>query len=128
VPNWREINRDPRWFGWLNSPDVYSGYLRQELLNDATAKGDADRVISIFKGFIREAGAGQPAQAGSRQAVQPSGRVYTRPQIVEMARRRQKGLIDDAAWRRWEVELCRASAEGRVVGALSLDSGLPVSR
>jgi len=37
-------------------------------------------------------------------------------------------LIDDAAWRRWEFELCRASKEGRVVGALSLDDGLPVTR
>jgi hypothetical protein len=53
--------------------------------------------------------------------------IYTRPQIVEMARRRQKGLIDDAAWRRWEYELCRASAEGRIVGALNND-GVPVTR
>ena len=50
------------------------------------------------------------------------------PQILEMARRRQRGLIDDAAWRRWEYELCRASKEGRVRGALSLDDGLPVTR
>jgi len=65
-------------------------------------------------------------QRGSRA---PSGKpVYTRSQITEMARRRQKGLIGDDQWRRWEYELCLASKEGRVVGALSLADGIPVSR
>jgi hypothetical protein len=131
VPNWRQINQDVRWFQWLAGYDVYSGYKRQELLNDAVNKADAFRVISIFRGFLREAAAGQPGQpgqvAGARQAAQPSGRIYTRDQITEMARRRQKGLIPDEEWRRWEYELCRASAEGRVRGALSLETGLPVT-
>ena len=59
--------------------------------------------------------------------MQPSGRIYTRPQITEMARRRQKGLIDDAAWLRWEYELVAAGREGRIVGALDAD-GIPKSR
>jgi len=129
VPNWQEINRDPRWFQWLAAPDTLSGYSRQELLNDAVASGDAQRVINFFRGF--QAAAGQPGQlgqaAGPRSAAQPNGPVYTRPQILEMARRRQRGLIDDAAWRRWEYELCRASKEGRVRGALSLETGLPTT-
>src|SRR5262249_61222664 len=130
VPNWREINADPRWLAWLSTPDPYSGVTRQRLLNDATAKGDAGRVVRIFKGFIAEV-AGQPGQvgqSGARQFVQPSGRIYNRQQILDMARRRQRGLVDDATWRRWEFELCRVGKEGRVVGALSLDDGLPVTR
>src|SRR5262245_64549504 len=62
VPNWQQVNSDPRWLAWLNSPDSYSGHLRQHLLNDAVAKGDAGRVISIFRGFLKEAGAGQSGQ------------------------------------------------------------------
>src|SRR5262245_50394536 len=134
VPNWREVNADQRWLAWLAGIDTYSGYTRQALLNDATAKGDAGRVVRIFRGFIADV-SGQPAQpaqpgpVGSRQAAQPGrGQIYTRDQITQMARLRQKGAINDADWRRWEYELCRASKEGRVRGALSLDDGLPVTR
>src|SRR5262245_49737141 len=42
--------------------------------------------------------------------------------------RRRKGLIPDDQWARWENELCLASKEGRVVGALRLDDGVPVTR
>jgi hypothetical protein len=130
VPDWRQVNEDPRWLSWLQGYDGLSGYKRQDMLNDATAKGDAERVIRFFRGFRGEAGQpGQPGHPGPRQFVQPgSGQIYDRSQIVAMARRRQRGLIDDATWRRWEVELCRASKEGRVRGALSLDDGLPVTR
>jgi hypothetical protein len=133
VPNWRGINADPRWLGWLAQVDELNGRSRQSLLNDAVARGNAFRVIQIFKGFLREAGAAGAASATSQPRARqrrsaPDGKpIYTRPQITEMARRRQKGLIDDAAWLRWEYELCRASAEGRIVGALDAD-GIPRSR
>jgi hypothetical protein len=130
VPNWREVNQDPRWFDWLNSPEPYSGYRRQDLLNDATAKGDAGRVIVIFKGFIAAAG-GQPAQ--STQPGQPawampnyppapsSGRQISRDQILQMASLRRKGQINDADWARWERELIAAGRERRIRGALDAD-------
>lgn len=54
VPNWREINKNPRWLQWLRLPDVYSSRLRQQLLNEASAAGDTARVISFFKGFLAE--------------------------------------------------------------------------
>ena len=43
VPNWRQVNSNPRWIEWLNFPEPLSGCRRQELLNDAVARGDADR-------------------------------------------------------------------------------------
>jgi hypothetical protein len=100
----------------------HRGYSRRQLLANAA-----------IKGFL--AAVGQPGQIGqagpsSSRTYTPAvnQRIYSRDQITEMARRRQKGLINDADWRRWEYELCRASAEGRVRGALSLETGLPVSR
>jgi len=54
VPNWREINNDARWKQWLRLPDVYSGRVRQELLNDASSAANAPRVASFFKGFLDE--------------------------------------------------------------------------
>jgi hypothetical protein len=132
VPNWREINADPRWLGWLAQVDEFNGCSRQSLLNDAVARGNAFRVIQIFKGFLREqGGAGQPAAAGSaprRAARAPSGqRIYDRSEITRMWTLRRQGKIDDQAWARWEYELVAAGREGRIRGALGID-GVPISR
>jgi len=133
VPQWRQIDSDPRWLAWLAEVDALNGCTRQALLNDAIVRGNAGRVIRIFQGFLREMGAAStaatPSQPRARQRRSaPDGKpIYTRSQITEMARRRQKGLIDDAAWARWEYELIAAGREGRIVGALGID-GVPVSR
>jgi len=132
VPNWREINNDERFHQWLLMPEPYSGVIRDRLLKDAARAGDAQRVINFFKGYLAVAGQ-TPAptgQAPARQRVSRilSGqRIYDRGEITEMWARRRQGKIDDAAWARWEHELCRASAEGRVRGALGID-GIPVTR
>jgi hypothetical protein len=134
VPNWNEINNDPRWLQWLNTPDVYNGCTRQRLLNDAVAAGNAGRVIAIFKGFLREQGAAGQAPAGqASQRTQRTRRtlsglpVYTRSQIIQMWAMRRKGEIGDEEWARWEHELVAAGREGRIIGALNAD-GIPVSR
>lgn len=133
VPNWRQINADERFHQWLLMPDPYSGIVRDRLLKDAAHAANAQRVASFFKGFLAAAGqasasTGQAPQRTQRVPRTPSGqRIYDRSEITEMAARRRKGLINDADWQRWEYELCRASAEGRVRGALGVD-GVPISR
>jgi hypothetical protein len=52
VPSFREIDSDPSWHQWLLGVDTYSGRVRQILLNDAIAAGDAARVIQFFRGLI----------------------------------------------------------------------------
>jgi hypothetical protein len=133
VPNWREINASEEFHRWLLMPETYSGVIRDRLLKDAAAAGDAQRLVKFFQGFLREqGGAGQPAAAGSaprRASRAPSGqRVYDRSEITRMWTLRRQGKINDQDWLRWEHELCRASAEGRVRGALSLEDGIPRSR
>lgn len=130
VPNWREINQDPRWFDWLNSPEPYSGYRRQDLLNDATAKGDAGRVIVIFKGFIAAAG-GQPAPSSRPASLLPAsypapssrGRIYSREDITRMAALHRRKAISDEEYAKWENEFIRAANEGRIKGALDAATG-----
>src|SRR5262249_50394551 len=125
VPNWREINNDPRFHQWLLLPDLLSGVIRDRLLKDAARAGDAQRLIRFFRGFLEQAPANSALQRAPRT---PSGqRIYDRAEITRMWERRRKGLISDKAWAQWEFELCRASAEGRVRGALDAD-GVPVSR
>src|SRR5215467_1293750 len=55
VPNWREINSDSRWLAWLAESDPYSRVKRQRLLDEAVERGDANRVIAFFRGFLGEA-------------------------------------------------------------------------
>src|SRR5262245_43038708 len=109
VPAWRAINADPRFHSWLLMPDTYSGIIRDRLLKDAVAAASAQRVINIFQGFLREAGAvGQaPARTAARHR-QAQGPFYSRGQITEMAAMRRKGQINDQEWARWEHELIRA--------------------
>src|SRR5262245_18294455 len=124
VPNWREINADERFHQWLLQPEQYSGIIRDRLLKDAANAANAPRVASFFRGFLAAAGQA-PATRASRA---PSGqRIYDRAEITRMWDRRRKGQISDEAWGRWEAELCRASAEGRVRGALNAD-GVPLSK
>jgi hypothetical protein len=53
-PEWRQINLNPRFKQWCNSPDIYSGQLRGRLLNAAVQAANAPRAIAFFKGFQNE--------------------------------------------------------------------------
>jgi hypothetical protein len=73
VPNYREIDRDPRWHRWLLGIDVLSGRVRQQLLNEAISAAQAPRVISFFRGFLNEEAATGHNEPGptSRQPAAP---------------------------------------------------------
>lgn len=54
LPEWRTVNVDPRFKAWMRLQDVYSGVVRETLLQDAFQAADAPRVLSFFKGFLLE--------------------------------------------------------------------------
>lgn len=56
IPEWRALNRDPEFLGWLRLPDVYAGRVRQALLTEAVKSTDGPRALQFFKGFMSEAG------------------------------------------------------------------------
>jgi hypothetical protein len=121
VPNFREVDRNPRWHRWLLGVDVLSGRVRQTLLNEAISSASAPRVISFFKGFLQEevaTGHDEPAPSTERptpfrepavplaslaapgrarpatggDASVPSDKpTYTRAQIAQLYRLHQKG-------------------------------------
>ena len=121
VPNYKEIDRNPRWHRWLLGIDVLSGRVRQQLLNEAISSSSAPRVISFFKGFLQEEAATghtesapsaqQPAApraaaiplaslaapgrarpaTGGDTAFPPDKPIYSRAQIAQLYRLHQKG-------------------------------------
>ena len=70
LPNWRELNTNQEFIGWLGLPDPYSGAIRHDMLKAAYAQGDAHRVLAFFNGFLAEeavvAPAGEPDKSVTR--------------------------------------------------------------
>jgi|SRR5262249_51605468 len=56
LPNWREIDSDPSWIGWLHGIHALSGLPRQRWLDDALARGDVHRVVALFRDYLATRG------------------------------------------------------------------------
>lgn len=67
LPGWEAINENQAWRDWLALPDLYSGVVRQRLLDGAFAAGDSGRILAFFRGFLAEhpehSGQSSPAAA-----------------------------------------------------------------
>lgn len=64
LPTWRQINGDRNFKLWLRLPNVYTGQIRQNMLNAAVNGAQAPKVLALFKDFLSEASAaGQLAPA-----------------------------------------------------------------
>lgn len=77
VPEWRQLNRDPRFLKWLSLPDIYSGQLRRNMLNSAFQAAHAPRVVAFFQGFLNEEAATGHVEApvaGQQQVPTPAPR------------------------------------------------------
>jgi hypothetical protein len=122
VPNFREIDRDPRWHRWLLEIDALTGRPRQLLLNDAINSGDAGRIAAFFRGYQQAARGSSPqttrSTAGRGASVSAGKPVYTHAQIAELYARHRKGAYAgrEAEWARQEADIFAAQREGRVQG------------
>jgi hypothetical protein len=84
VPSWRQINSSPQFKRWLSLPDLYSGNIRQKLLMDAYQAADAPRVVSFFRGFLRDEAVTGNAQVSTPPAQQPVPQAPTREAAVPL--------------------------------------------
>jgi hypothetical protein len=118
IPNFREIDRDPRWHRWLLERDVLAGRQRQVLLNDAIAKGNASRAIEFFRRFQQEAGGASAPTYSQVRSAPAGGQIYTRDLIAKLYEAHRKGAYTgrEAEWARQEADIFRAQREGRVAG------------
>ncbi len=56
LPEWSEINKDPRWLRWLDGKNS-DGISRQVVLDTLSAARDAERTAALFKAYLEDAGA-----------------------------------------------------------------------
>ena len=53
VPDWETINKDPGFLNWLQGIDPLNDRPRQDLINEAQNRLDANRVAKFFKAWQR---------------------------------------------------------------------------
>lgn len=90
VPNWEQINRDPRFIQWVSLPEIYSGVIRQQLMQEAWNNGDAQRVAAFFRAYLAEAAAVDPQRGAHVQPTPPSSvpaQQPSAPGVVPLATR-----------------------------------------
>jgi hypothetical protein len=99
VPNWRELNEEPKFLAWLGEPDVFSGATRHELLKQAYDRNESRRVLAFFQGFLTEEAALNPASAGNPKATsqQPDQNTGNKPGKVPLASLAAPGRAGTAA-------------------------------
>lgn len=141
LPDWRKINRDPRFIAWLNLRDPFSGVIRINMLKEAHAAGEAHRVLNFFNGFLRDEAVvdpvgrkaevtsegkvpleslAAPGRAKAPAASPPPGEkeTITRSQIKEFYALVNKGHYrgNEAAKEDLERRIFEAERDGRVIG------------
>jgi uncharacterized phage infection (PIP) family protein YhgE len=125
VPNWVAINDDSEFHQWLDEYDELTGKRRQDLLSEAEASKDADRVARFFskwdgqktqsKATTQMALASQVAPDSSRVIKAPTGkRYFTRNEISNFYAKARRGEISQRDLVAMETEIHAASIEGRV--------------
>jgi hypothetical protein len=123
VPNFREIDKDPRWHRWLAERDPHTGRSRQVFLNEAISQGDGNRVINgFFRKFQQEVGSGayQAAPSASGGWGRQSGRpTYTRADIARFYELVRTGAFTgrEADKDAIEQDIFLAQREGRIQAA-----------
>jgi len=125
VSDWVTINDDKNFHKWLNELDDLTGIRRQDLLAQAEADRDADRVAKFFTAYKRAsqswaATANRSLEAqvapdtGRQASAPPAKRFYTRGEIADFYGRVRRGEISDNDAIAIEADIQSAIGEGRV--------------
>lgn len=134
VPDFSEVNADPRWIQWLDEIDPMLRAPRKVMAQEAFNRGDADGVAYYVDMFRRSTTTAEPSKAAASKAaelerqIQPkraasatapvsqTGKIYTNDDIQKMFQRAAdlggRGKLDEA--RKLEAEIDAAFMEGRV--------------
>jgi len=86
VPDIWTINKDPEFLNWLQGIDPLNNRPRQDLINEAQDRLDANRVAQFFKAWQR-GGAGKPKE----EAITPA-------QLNKATQDRVHGRITEEAY------------------------------
>ena len=124
VPGWRTQNADQGFLDWLSQVDPVSGYVRNDILQGASAAHDSVRVAEIFKAYRGTTGQTKARKPTLAQQVSPSKghstapqgkRTFTQAEIGQFYDYWRRGMYTEAQGKAIEQEIEQAIAEGRVI-------------
>jgi len=130
VPNWRTINGNDKFHGWLADEMPGTGQERQFYLTQHFDNHDATRTASLFNEFLAANGAPVSPQDALEEQIQPSNtnaatvdsrantaeKVWGRTEIKTFYRDKREGKYSNRPEeaRRIEKDILAATAQGRV--------------
>jgi hypothetical protein len=130
VPNFQEVNSDPRWIEWLDEVDPLLRAPRKVVAQEAFNRADAEGVKYYVDLFLKNTGSAVPnskaaelerqiqpnRSASATSQPSPKGRNFTNADIEKMFQKAAdlsgKGRFEEAL--KLEAEIDAAYMEGRV--------------
>lgn len=124
VPEWRDIDEDPRWLAFLGGIDRATEMGRQEIIDLAKGSLNARPIIRLLKAFKQSQGAidtpeasvapsgsaASSAGASGQAAIAVEGGVPTKAEIKEHFKLRALGKIKEDEARKFDARLKAAEA------------------
>jgi hypothetical protein len=124
VPEWRDIDEDPRWLAFLGGVDRATEMNRQEIIDLAKRSMNAKPIIRLLKSFKQSQGAidtpevtvapsgsaASGAGATGQAAIVVEGGVPTKAEIKEHFKLRAIGKIKEDEARKFDARLKAAEA------------------
>jgi hypothetical protein len=107
APNWREINRNPRWLQWLQEIDSLSGRTKQQ----GTRREKSRSSVASSKRWAKLLDG--PDRRGPKSPFIRALRLLS--STVRTAKVRTFGR--EAEWARQDADIIAAGREGRIRGA-----------
>lgn len=125
VPDWEQINQNPKFLTWLDEVDELTGETRQSLLSRAEQSRDAARTAKFFNAFKKTSStwAATSANALDQQVTPPTNKapnappakkVWTRAEVSDFYARMRRGDVSDADAVAIEADIHAAQIEGRL--------------
>ena len=124
VPDWEQVNQDPKFLTWLDEVDELTGESRQSLLSRAEKSRDAARTAKFFNAYKKTSSswAANTTQALESQVAPstnkapnapPAKKVWTRAEVADFYARARRGDIKDEDVIAIEADIMSAQIEGR---------------
>ena len=125
VPDWEQVNQDPKFLAWLEEVDELTGASKQNLLSNAERARDAERTAKFFNAFKKTSStwAANANASLESQTVPPTNKapnapqakkIWTRAEVADFYARQRSGKISDADAVAIEADLMAAQIEGRI--------------
>lgn len=125
VPDWEQINQDPKFLTWLDEVDELTGESKQSLLSRAEKGRDAARTAKFFNAYKKTSSSWAASNTNALESqvapptnkapnAPPAKKIWTRGEVAEFYSKARRGDIKDEDVIAIEADIMAAQIEGRM--------------